>query len=123
METAISVRLDHAVDASGLVPDHAAPVQLDDPPAHRVHDALVVGRHHHRGARPVDAVEQAHDAAVGGVQVAGRLVGQEDQGPVDEGPGDGHPLLLAAGELVGQVLGFLPSPTRSRICGTWIATT
>ncbi len=39
-------------------------------------------------------------AVVDGIQVAGRLVGEEDQGPVDERPGDGDPLLLAAGQLV-----------------------
>jgi hypothetical protein len=34
-----------------------------------------------------------------GVQVAGRLVGEHDRGTVDQRSGDGHALLLAAGEL------------------------
>jgi len=38
------------------------------------------------------------------VEVAGRFVGKEDFRPVDEGTGQGHPLLLAAGELVGVVV-------------------
>ena len=62
----------------------------------------------HGGAGAVDAVEQAHDADRGGrVEVAGGLVGQEDQRPVHEGPGDRHPLLLAAGELVREVVDLL----------------
>ena len=36
------------------------------------------------------------------VEVAGRLVGQQDAGAVDQGPGDGHPLLLSAGKLAGM---------------------
>ena len=39
-----------------------------------------------------------------GVEVAGRLVGQDDVGVVDQRPGDGHALLLAAGELRGPVV-------------------
>ena len=41
------------------------------------------------------------------VEVAGGLVGQEDQGAVDEGPGHRHPLLLATGELAGEVVALL----------------
>ena len=33
------------------------------------------------------------------IEVAGRLVGQRSAGLIGQGPGDGHPLLLAAGEL------------------------
>ena len=52
------------------------------------------------GQRP----EQAHDFDPGlGVEVAGRLVGEHDRGPVGERPGDGHALRLAAGELIGIV--------------------
>src|SRR3954447_1770519 len=36
---------EHSVDAAGLVPYHGASVELDDAAAHRVDDALVVGRH------------------------------------------------------------------------------
>src|SRR4030065_2431777 len=53
---------------------------------------------------PVEAVEDAHNlGAVGGVQGAGELVGEDDGGPADDGAGDGDPLLLAAGELGGPV--------------------
>ena len=38
------------------------------------------------------------------VQVAGGLVGQQQRGRGDQRPGHGDPLLLAAGELVGQVV-------------------
>ena len=32
------------------------------------------------------------------VQVAGGFVGQQQSRPADHGPGDGHPLLFAAGQ-------------------------
>ena len=38
------------------------------------------------------------------VEVAGRLVGEEDLSAAAEGPGDGDALLLAAGELRGLVV-------------------
>src|SRR3978361_187599 len=92
-----------AVDAARLVPDQGAAIELDDPAAHHVDDPRVVGRHDDGRAGAVDAVEEAHDPGRGGrVQVSGRLVGQEDQRPVDERAGDGDPLLLATGELVGE---------------------
>ena len=37
------------------------------------------------------------------VEVAGRLVGQQHRGLLDQGAGDRHPLLLAAGQFGGQV--------------------
>ena len=56
----------------------------------------------------VDAVEQLHDAERRvGVEVPGRLVGQQDQRPVHEGTSDRHPLLLAAGQLVRVALELL----------------
>ena len=39
----------------------------------------------------------------GVVQVAGRLVRQQERGAVDQGPGERHPLLLAGGQLVRAV--------------------
>ena len=49
--------------------------------------------------------EDLHDLLAGdAVEVAGRLVGQEDAGLVHQRTGDGHPLALAAGELVGPVV-------------------
>ena len=83
-------------------------VELDDAPAHRVDDALVVGGHHHRRPGAVDAIEEPHDPdGRGRVEVSGRLVGEQDQRAVDERAGDRHPLLLAAGELGREVVGLL----------------
>ena len=42
------------------------------------------------------------------VQGPGRLVAQQQLGIFRQGPGDGHPLLLAAGELGGEVVQPLP---------------
>lgn len=38
-----------------------------------------------------------------GIQIAGRLVRQNDTGLIDQRPSNGHPLLLTAGKLRGQM--------------------
>ena len=89
----------------GLVADHVALGQLDHAAAHAVDHRLVVGGDDHRRPGAVDAVEQLHDPDRGlGVEVAGRLVGQQQRRVVDERARDRHALLLAAGELVGEVV-------------------
>src|SRR4051812_33086310 len=82
-----------SVDAAGLVAHDDAAVEFDDTAAHLVDDALVVRGHDDCRAGAVDAIEEAHDAdGRVGIEVAGGLVGQQDQRPVDEGPGDRHAL-------------------------------
>ena len=64
-------------------------------------DLVVVGGEEER--RPQVAVDVVHGVqdvvGVLGVQVGRRLVGQDELGLLDHGPGDGHPLALAAREL------------------------
>src|SRR5207245_745202 len=51
----------------------------------------------------VELPQEAHDLLAGpGVEVARRLVRQNQARAIDEGAGDGHPLLLPPGDLVGQ---------------------
>ena len=50
------------------------------------------------------AQEAQHLGAGARVEVAGRLVGEDDLGSAGERPGDGDPLLLAAGELARPVV-------------------
>ena len=61
--------------------------------------------------RPLVAVqldEQVHDVVAGvGVEGAGRLIRQHDGRRPDQGAGDGHALLLSAGQLVRLVMGAL----------------
>ena len=60
----------------------------------------VVRRDDDRRAAGVDLAEQVHDLERElGIEVAGRLVGQDDRRIVDERAGDGDALLLAAREL------------------------
>ena len=83
-----------------------------EPPVADVHlaagrcgDLGVVGDEDDRAARPVELAEQLEDLAARGlVEVAGRLVGEDERGVGDEGAGDGDALLLAAGEL-GRLVG------------------
>src|SRR5438132_125388 len=94
-----------------LVAHHFAAGQLDHAAAHRVHDRVVVGGHHHGGAGSIDAVQQLHDVhGRGGVEVARGLVGQKDERAVDERTGDRHPLLLAARQLVWVMLQLVTQP-------------
>src|SRR6266446_4560915 len=56
-------------------------------------DVALVGDEDDRVAVLVELFEQAHDLLPGGrVQVAGGLVGQQDGGLHDQGPGHRHPL-------------------------------
>src|SRR5581483_3079079 len=45
-----------------------------------------------------------HGLGVLRIQVAGRLIGQHDGGPGNEGAGDGYPLLFAAAQFGGPVI-------------------
>ncbi len=65
----------------------------------------------------IEIVKELQDlGAGGGIQIPGRLVRQEDQRVIHQSAGDGHALLLAAGELGGLVIAAeSPSPTRSAI--------
>ena len=48
--------------------------------------------------------------AGGRVEVPGRLVGEEELGAIDEGAGDGDPLLLAPGQLGREVVAAAGEP-------------
>ena len=83
----------------GGVAEDAAVVEGDAAAGEGSHFG-VVGDHDDGVALGVEAAEEVgDDALVGGVEVAGGLVGEDDGGLVDEGAGDADALLLAAGEL------------------------
>src|SRR5580704_4968857 len=87
------------------------PVSDLDAPLHGRGHVVVVGDDHDGRAVPVQLAEQVQEGgAGGGVQVAGRLVGHDQGGPADQGPGDGGALLLAAGQLVRPVPGAVAEP-------------
>ena len=66
----------------------------------------VMGYHDDGGTVLIELCEQAHHlGTILRVEVAGRLVGEDELGTEDHGAGDGHALLLTAGELVREVLG------------------
>src|SRR5688572_6490164 len=76
--------------------DHAVGVLGDVPLVGDEDDGVAVG---------VELLEHAHDLLAGGaVEVPGGLVGEQDGRAHDQGPRDGHPLALTAGELVGLVV-------------------
>ena len=60
-------------------------------------------RDHHNGERlgAVEVAQKGHDLlAVAAVEVAGRLVGEQDARVIDEGAGNGGPLHFAARQLI-----------------------
>ena len=71
-----------------------------------IDDVRIVRGDHHHGPG-TSALDQQRDdqLAVLGVELRGRLVGEEDVGGGDEGAGYGHPLLLAAREILDEVVG------------------
>jgi len=72
-------------------------------------DLLIVCDQHDGPAFRMQSAEELHDVAGGlAVEIAGRFVGEDDARFVDEGPGDGHPLPLATGKLVGPVMSPVP---------------
>src|SRR4051794_7597429 len=84
------------VAAAALVAREAAALELDDALPHLVDHLAVVGDHQDRGAAAVDAVEELHDPDRGvRVEVAGRLVADEERRVVDERARDRDTLLLA----------------------------
>ena len=90
----------------GLVDE--APVAQEDDPVGPRREVRLVGHHHAGRAAVAGLAQQAHDGlAVDRVERAGRLVGQEQLALADDGAGDGDPLALAAGQVVGEVLGPL----------------
>ena len=76
-----------------------------------VGEALVVGHHADRRSGLVQVPEQLHHGvAVRGVEVARRLVRQEDARPTRQGSGHRDALLLATAQLAGQVAGPMAHP-------------
>ncbi|MBA7647584.1 hypothetical protein ES703_55357 [subsurface metagenome] len=58
------------------------------------------GEHERGGQLPVQVYQEAHDVVgILGVQVGGRFVGDNELRFLDDSPGDGHPLALAAAQL------------------------
>ena len=99
----------HATCAMGGASATSAVLHVDDAVG-GASDARVVGDDDHRlPALPVEAPEEGHDLGRSGrVEVAGRLVGQQQRRLVHEGSRERDPLLLAARELHRPVAG--PSP-------------
>ena len=79
-------------------------------PVHAGGQRFVVGRHEHRQPLfPRELDEQGKDLLRRvGVEVAGRLVSQQQGGPVGDGAGNGNPLLFTAGELAGAMAQSVP---------------
>src|SRR6266545_7304694 len=76
--------------------------QPEDPVGDLLQAGVVADDHHAAAVLGGELAQQPGDlAAVGAVEVGGRLVGQDERRVVGQRPGDRHALLLPAGELVG----------------------
>ena len=86
------------------------------------HQVGVVGGDQHGGAQAIEFDEQSQDAQRHGVvDIAGRLVGQQDVGPPDHGAGDGQPLLLAARQRDGEGVHAIGQPDPGQEVGDVVA--
>ena len=66
------------------------------------HSALVRHDYDRYSGIPVQAAEEFHHLKAGlGVKCSGRLIGKDDAGVRDKGPGDCDSLFLASGKFVG----------------------
>src|SRR5215469_14090110 len=91
-----------AGDSVGVGVSGDVPVEHLDAAPHPGGDGVVVSDHDDRGAPGVEFFQQGQDGCPGGrVQVAGRLVGQDDRGLARDRAGDGDPLPFPAGQLRG----------------------
>src|SRR6266566_4930659 len=85
-----------------FVSDDLAAFDRHYPASHDIDDLPVVGRHQYGGAARIDLQQQLNDLPRGGrIEVSRGLIREKNPWVVDEGPGDRHPLLLAARKLVG----------------------
>ena len=101
----LACSLRSAVASAALVADDDALLERDHAPAHLVDHLAVVRGHEDGRAGAVDAVEELHDPDRGvGVEVAGRLVADEERRVVHERARDRDALLLAARELVREAV-------------------
>ena len=81
---------------SPLFAFETAVAEMKDPAGLLGH-APVMGDEDDRVAFAVKLVEDSQDFPAGlGIEVAGWLIGQDEGRLIDQGPGNGHPLTLAA---------------------------
>ena len=82
-----------------------------DPPLRHAPDLRVVGHHQHGAALAVELIDHAHhDGLVHLVEVAGRLIRQDQLRLIDQGARNADPLLLSSRKLRGQVMEPVPEP-------------
>ena len=92
-----------------------APSRMVSSPRRARGERRVVRDDDQRRAVGVHAVEQRGDLLAGRlIQLAGRLVGQQQARPVRQGAGDRHPLHLAARQLRRPMIGAVAEARRSR---------
>ena len=86
-----------------------------DHPIRQLCDGIIMRDHNDRLVEfPGSHLQQSHHLrARSGIQVAGRFIRQQHRRLGRNGPGDGHPLLLSAGKLIGIPVHFPFDPQLS----------
>ena len=83
--------------AHQIISTMCAMVERDGASADATNQLAVVGRHDHRRPARVDLAKEVHDfERQVGIEVAGRLIGEDDGRVVHEGARDRDALLLTA---------------------------
>ena len=98
-----------------------AVIKFNNSTAHLVNYLSIMGGHDHRCSHSVDSIEQFHNANRGSrIKVSGRFVGDQHFGPVNKCAGNGHSLLLTAGEFVRAALLFASKSYYLKHFSTWL---
>ena len=94
-----------------IVPAHHLPIPQGHHPVHPRGEVRVMGGDQRGQALAAHRRQQFLEDQAGGadIEVAGRLVGQQDARRIGQGAGDRHALLLAAGEAAGPVVLAAPA--------------
>lgn len=86
-----------------IIAHDLALIHRDHAPTHRIDHHLVVRREQDRGAEIVDALQNFDNIVrIDGIEIAGRLIGDQHIGLIDERARNRNALLLAAGEFMGK---------------------
>ena len=110
------------VVAARVAGSDAAVFHFVDPIARVGDDGIVRGQQQSFAAFAHDILQQLKGAlGIGGVEVAGRFVGQNDLRIVGQRAGDGHTLLFASGKMTARSAQFVAQANRFQQAGSAFA--
>ena len=104
--------------STSLIPDNASLFQCHGTVVETIYQLMLMRHHEDGGTGLIDLIQKLHDL-VGKlrIDIAGRLIGNEQVGVIHQRAGQGHTLLLAAGEFRRIVLVLIIQPQQIQNIG------